>query len=128
MVESADVAPPGQAAHGARAAAPERAVLPKYVPLPVTPAAEFDLALLVPEELPAAKVEETMRAASGDLLERVVLFDEFKGQGIPAGQRSLAWRLTFRHPERTLREKEVEGRRAQLLRTLENQLGVRQRS
>ena len=128
VVESADVAPPGKAAHGARAAAAERAVLPKYAPLPVTPAAEFDLALLVPEEMPAAKVEETIRVASGELLERVVLFDEFKGQGVPTGHRSLAWRLTFRHPERTLRDKEVEGRRAQLLRTLENQLGVRQRS
>jgi phenylalanyl-tRNA synthetase beta chain len=98
-----------------------------YVPyraLPTTPAAEFDLALLVPDTLSAANVERVIRRAGGDLLERLSLFDEFRGEGVPAGQRSLAWRLTFRHPERTLRDKEIDGRRSQLLKTLENELGV----
>ena len=58
----------------------------------------------------------------------VTLFDEFRGAGIPAGTRSLAYRLTFRHSERTLKDKEIEGRRAQLLKTLESQLGVRPRT
>jgi len=62
------------------------------------------------------------------LLERLELFDEFRGEGLPAGHRSLAWRLTFRHPERTLRDKEIEGRRARLLQTLERELGVRPRT
>jgi phenylalanyl-tRNA synthetase beta chain len=73
-------------------------------------------------------VEQVLRQTGGELLERCVLFDEFRGTGIPAGMRSLAWRLTFRHPERTLRDKEIEGRRSQLLKTLESQLGVRPRS
>ncbi|MFN7458054.1 MAG: hypothetical protein ACK5U0_11690, partial [Gemmatimonas sp.] len=55
-------------------------------------------------------------------------FDEFRGAGIPAGMRSLAWRLTWRHPERTLRDKEIEGRRARLLELLEKDLGVRPRA
>ena len=59
-----------------------------------------------------------------ELLESVVVFDEYRGEHVPAGTRSLAWRLTFRHPERTLRDKEIEGRRAQLLRTLEKEIGV----
>ena len=100
----------------------------RYRPLPLTPAAEFDLALLVPDAVLAAQVERVLREVSGPQLERIVLFDEFRGTGIPAGTRSLAWRLTFRHPERTLREKELEGRRAQLLKTLEAQLGVRPRT
>ena len=95
-----------------------------YRALPTTPAAEFDLALLVPNDLPAAEVETVIRKASGELLERLALFDEFRGTGIPDGQRSLAWRLTFRHPERTLRDKEIDGRRSQLLKTLESELGV----
>ena len=65
-----------------------------------------------------------MRAISGDMLESLVLFDEFRGAGIPQGTRSLAWRLTFRHPERTLRDKEIDGRRSQLLKALEKDLGV----
>jgi phenylalanyl-tRNA synthetase beta chain len=96
----------------------------QFIPLPTTPAAEFDLALLVPDALPAAEVERVIRAGSGAMLEQVTLFDEFRGTGVPDGKRSLAWRLTFRHPERTLRDKEIDGRRSQLLKTLETELGV----
>ncbi len=96
----------------------------QFVPLPTTPAAEFDLALLVPNALPAAEVERVIRGSSGAMLEQVMLFDEFRGAGVPDGKRSLAWRLTFRHPERTLRDKEIDGRRSQLLKTLETELGV----
>jgi phenylalanyl-tRNA synthetase beta chain len=92
--------------------------------MPTTPSAEFDLALLVPDTLSAANVERVIRRAGGELLDRLSLFDEFRGDGVPAGKRSLAWRLTFRHPERTLRDKEIDGRRSQLLKTLENELGV----
>ena len=65
-----------------------------------------------------------MIKAAGAMLEQIALFDEFRGSGVPAGTRSLAWRLTFRHPERTLRDKEIDGRRSQLLKTLESELGV----
>jgi len=101
---------------------------PLFRPIPVTPAVEFDLALLVPVGTSAAAVEAVLRRSSGEMLERLELFDEFRGTGIPDGFRSVAWRLTFRHPERTLRDKEVEGRRDKLLRTLENELSVRPRT
>ncbi len=68
-----------------------------------------------------------LRTAGGELLERIVLFDEYRGEGLPAGVRSLAWRLTFRDPVRTLRDKEIEGRRQKILRSLESELGVRPR-
>ncbi|MBI3790685.1 MAG: hypothetical protein HY275_07380, partial [Gemmatimonadetes bacterium] len=100
----------------------------RYRPIPNTPPAQFDLALIVPDATPAAQVEAVIRRDAGELLESVVLFDEFRGKDIPAGHRSLAWALTFRHPERTLRDKEVEGRRAKLLKTLEGELGVRPRA
>jgi phenylalanyl-tRNA synthetase beta chain len=99
-----------------------------YRALPGTPASEFDLALIVPDDRSAAEVEAVIRRDAGELLERLTLFDEFRGGGVPMGARSLAWRLTFRHPERTLREKEIEGRRQKLVRTLEGELGVRTRS
>jgi phenylalanyl-tRNA synthetase beta chain len=99
----------------------------RYRPLATTPAVEFDLALVVPDRLTAADVEAVIRREAGDLLERLALFDQFRGPGMAEGHRSLAWRLTFRHPERTLREKEVDARRQKLLRTLESELGVRQR-
>jgi phenylalanyl-tRNA synthetase beta chain len=82
----------------------------------------------VPEEIPSSTVAATIRETAGDMLESLVVFDEFRGSGIPEGQRSLAWALTFRHPERTLRDKEVQGRTGKILSVLESKLGIRQRS
>lgn len=126
-VPSAHVAPAGRHAHSAPDSIP-RASPPAYLPIPASPAVELDLALLVPESLAAARVEELLRSASGELLERLALFDEYRGPGVEPGMRSLAWRLTLRHPERTLRDREVEGRRDRILRTLENELGIRPRT
>ena len=123
VMDSAPVAAPRTHAHDRPADDVARSFV-QFVALPTTPAAEIDLALLVPNDLPAAEVERVIVAAGGELLERVVLFDEFRGAGVADGVRSLAWRLTFRHPERTLRDKEIDGRRSQLLKTLESQLGV----
>jgi len=123
------VAEPGHSAHaGVRPAIAPPAAPVRFAALPTTPAAEFDLALLVRDDLPAAEVERVLRASASDMLEQLELFDEFRGAGVPEGMRSLAWRLTFRHPERTLRDKEIDGRRSQLLKSLENQLGVKPRT
>ena len=124
---NAPVASPGAHAHDARPATRHRPPV-RYRPLPTTPAAEVDLALLVPEGITAAEVERVLRSAGGELLERVALFDEYRGEGVPDGTRSLAWRLTFRDPARTLRDKEIEGRRQKVLRSLESELGVRPRA
>jgi phenylalanyl-tRNA synthetase beta chain len=96
----------------------------RYRALPTQPAAVFDLALIVPDNVASARVGETLRRASGELLESALVFDEYRGEGVPAGSRSLAWQLTFRHPERTLSAKEIEGRRAQLIKTLQQELGI----
>jgi len=126
-MSNSDVAPPGEHAHGVVVPAAPRVVTP-YRALPSTPASEFDLALLVPEGVRAADVERVIRSAAGDLLERVIAFDLYEGAGIEAGHRSVAWRLTLRHPERTLRDKEIDGRRARILSALQTELHVRQRT
>jgi len=126
-MSNGDVAPAGEHAHG-DAAAPSRRPTRPYRPLPSTPASEFDLALLVPNGTAAADVERVIRAAAGELLERLVPFDLYEGAGIDPGHRSVAWRLTLRHPERTLRDKEIEGRRARILSALTQELNVRQRT
>ncbi|MDQ2891340.1 MAG: phenylalanine--tRNA ligase subunit beta [Gemmatimonadota bacterium] len=101
---------------------------PVFAPLPIRPAAEFDVALLVPESVSAEDVRRVVRSEAGATLESLVAFDEFRGSAVPGGFRSVAWRLTFRHPERTLRDKEIEGRRARILRALDEELGVRPRT
>ena len=126
VIESSDVAPHGESAHRpfARGAPPIR----RYQDLPTTPAAEIDLALVVPDSVSAAQVEQVVRRVSGKLLERVEMFDRYVGPGVEPGHRSLAWRLTFRHAERTLREREIEARRSEILQALADELNVRPRA
>jgi phenylalanyl-tRNA synthetase beta chain len=99
-----------------------------YRPIPVTPRVQVDLALVAATSVTAAQIDEVIRREAGELLESLTLFDEFTGQGIPEGSRSLAWALTFRDPERTLKDKEVQGRTEKIVKALEGELGVRQRT
>ena len=126
VVESAAPAAQGQHSYvsDARGQRPNR----PFRPLPTNPAAEFDLALLLAAGQTAAEVETVIRETAGELLERLELFDEYVGDGVADGMRSVAWRLTFRHPERTLRDKEIDGRRAKILSALEKELNVRART
>ncbi len=71
------------------------------------PSSDVDLAFAVPDAIPAADVEATLRAAAGDLLERVVLFDVYRGAGLAAGTRSLAFHLRFTALDRTLTDTEI---------------------
>ena len=125
IMSSDDVAPAGKSAY--RVADRPLETGRRFVPLPSTPASEFDLALSVPDGVRAAEVEAVMRRVSGKLLESVELFDRYVGTGVEPGYRSLAWRLTFRHSERTLRDRELEARRSDILRALA-ELNVRQRA
>ncbi len=106
----------------------ERRPSRKYRAIPVMPAMEVDLALVVPDAIDSGKVSEMIRSVAGDLLESLDVFDEFRGPGIPDGSRSVAWRLTFRHPERTLRDREIQGRTDKILSTLEASLGIKKRT
>ncbi len=101
---------------------------PRYRPAPSQPASWVDITLLVPDSISASAVERSLLAAGDPLLERIELTTEYRGAPVPAGHRSLTWRLTFRHPERTLVEKQVEARRDKLLQALEATLGVRPRT
>jgi phenylalanyl-tRNA synthetase beta chain len=126
VYDASQVAPPGRHAH--REPSWTRISVPPYRPIPTTPVAPFDLALVLPGEVSAASVEEAIRRSAGELLEKLELFDEYKGEKLGGGARSVAWRLTLRHPERTLSAKEIEGRRKKILSVLESELDVRQRT
>lgn len=99
----------------------------RYVPLPKYPAVLRDLAVVAAEEVPYQQVEQTVRQAGGTLLESVRLFDVYRGERIPEGTRSLALSLTFRSPERTLTDEEVDGIVQQIVQALEG-IGARLRA
>jgi phenylalanyl-tRNA synthetase beta chain len=81
---------------------------PRFRPLPTTPAATRDLALLVPGAVGIDAVIMTVREAAGGLLETVGILDEYRGRELPTGRRSVAVRVVLRGRERTLRDADVE--------------------
>jgi phenylalanyl-tRNA synthetase beta chain len=83
------------------------------------PAVRQDLAVVVPEEVPAAAVEAAVRVGGGGLLAGLRVFDLYHGEQVGAGRKSLALRLEFRAPDRTLTDDEVADRRAAIEAELE---------
>jgi phenylalanyl-tRNA synthetase beta chain len=99
---------------------------PKFESLPATPPVERDIALVLPADVTAGQVEEILAKRGGKLLESTHVFDEFHGKDV--GGRSVAWRLVFRSPDRTLRDKDVDAVLSKILKELKEQLGVERRA
>jgi phenylalanyl-tRNA synthetase beta chain len=97
---------------------------PNATPLPRFPAATRDLAVVVPEAVPAGEVAEALRAAAGPLAERVSLFDLYRGEPVPAGHKSLAFHVVYRDPEATLTDKAVDAAHAAVARAAEARFGA----
>ncbi len=97
---------------------------PAFRPWPSTPAAQRDLALILPSGVTAEKVSAGLRKGGGRIVESVTVVDEFRGAGIAPGQRSVAFRLRFRDPERTLREQEIDRALERARQEVEETLGI----
>jgi phenylalanyl-tRNA synthetase beta chain len=92
------------------------------------PAVREDLAVIVPERVAAAEVLAVVRRAGSPLLTRVDVFDVYRDpERIGVGMVSLALRLTFRAPDRTLTDEEVAGKRRKISAALAEQLDGRVR-
>ena len=96
-------------------------------PLSRHPSVVRDIAILVGDTLSAETVRGTIRAAGPSTLVDVREFDRYQGKGIPDGQVSLALRLTFQAPDRTLTDAEVHTAMQRIVADLTSQLGAVQR-
>ena len=76
--------------------------------LPRHPSMTRDISILVADTLAAGTVRQTVQDNAPDTLVRVSEFDRYQGKGIPDGHVSLSLRLTFRAPDRTLTDPEVQ--------------------
>lgn len=94
-----------------------------YKSLPRFPASTRDLSLVCPETMPAGTIEKTLKASVGSILEKVELFDIYRGAQIGEGQKSLAYALTLRSADHTLTVEECDKAVQKALKAL-NLLGV----
>ncbi len=99
-------------------------LLREIKPVPQQPAVFQDIALVVDADLPAADVLALILEAGGGLLEQARLFDVYQGDPIPVGKKSLAYALTYRAPDRTLKDTEVAKVHAKIVRVAEKRLGA----
>ncbi len=95
---------------------------------PIEPISQYppvieDLAFIVDQDIPAQKVVDAIREAGRPYVVRVVLFDVYTGPGIPAGKRSLAFRVTYQAQDRTLTDKQVGKIRERIVRHVAKTLG-----
>jgi phenylalanyl-tRNA synthetase beta chain len=92
------------------------------------PSSDVDLAFEVDESVPAAAVERALRAANGELVVSVQLFDVYRGPGVADGSRSLAYRLRLQAPDRTLTDADVAAVRAQAIEAVQTAHAARLRA
>ncbi|MBV7335401.1 phenylalanine--tRNA ligase subunit beta [Chloroflexi bacterium TSY] len=82
-----------------------------------------DLAFEVAESVTVRQVEDALRKAGGEILTAVDLFDIYRGDPIPDAHKSMAYRLTYQSPKRSLSEKEVAKLRQRIIRHIEKVTG-----
>jgi phenylalanyl-tRNA synthetase beta chain len=90
--------------------------------LPQFPSIRRDVAMLVPEATTHESVLQTVKQTKPANLENVELFDVFRGKNVPDGQKSLAYAFTYRAPEKTLTDAEVNAAHAKIVEALKSQL------
>ena len=101
---------------------------PKFKSYSTYPPSDRDIAFFAPVNLTVADIEKTIIKAGKNLLDSVQLFDEYRGENVPEGQRSLAFRLIYRLGDRTLTDADVEPVHQKVRDTLVEKFGVSLRS
>ena len=98
-----------------------------YKPLPKFPATTRDFSFVCPEEMEVGSIMAVMVKAGGKLVENVALFDIYRGESIGAGNKSVAFRVTLRAPDKTLTVEEADKVSKKILKDLEFKLGLKLR-
>lgn len=91
-----------------------------YKPLPKFPATTRDLSLICDDTLPAGTIEKTIKNAAGKLLEKVTLFDVYKGKQIEEGKKSISYSISMRSHDGTLTDEQADSVMKKVLKALKD--------
>ncbi len=86
----------------------QAANIPEFQEISRYPAIRRDLAVVINQAIPAQALVDLARRTAGEYLVNLELFDEYRGEGIDSGRKSIAMGLTFQDSSRTLNEEDVE--------------------
>lgn len=102
----------------------------RFIVKPISryPVVVQDIALIVDESVQAARLQELIRQTGGAVLNRVQLFDVYRGAPLPAGKKSLAYTLTFQALDHVLSDTDAGKLREKIVRRLEREMGAGLRS
>jgi len=98
-----------------------------YKPLPKFPDSQRDISMLVKDDITVKDIEKIIKEKGGKFLEKIQLFDVYKGKQIKDGFKSVAYNITFRANDKTLTDDEVNTTMKKILKTLEEKLNVQLR-
>lgn len=96
-------------------------------PISTYPPVVEDLAFEVTEEVTAHQVQQAIRQGGDERLVAIDLFDIYRGEPLPVGHKSMAYRLTYQSLQRGLNEKEVNHLRQRIIKTVESATGAKLR-
>jgi phenylalanyl-tRNA synthetase beta chain len=99
-----------------------------FQPYSTYPPSDRDIAFFVSTQTSVADLERTIRQVGNTLLDSVELFDEYRGDKVAVGQRSLAFRLVYRASDRTLTDNDIEPIHQKIRETLVEKFRVELRS
>lgn len=99
----------------------------QFVPIPRYPLMKRDIALLVPEQVPAGDLLDAVRNHRAEHVESVEIFDVYSGKPIEAGMKSVALSVTYRSPEKTLDDVTVDRIHEKIVNSLMANFGGRYR-
>ena len=105
------------------AVVPERA----YAPMSRMPALHLDLALIIDQDVPSDAVATAIRETGGSWLVDLELFDVYRGAQVGEAKKSLAYRLTFQAPDRTLTSEQANRQRERIVQALRERFGAEMR-
>ena len=101
-----------------------RGPVPTYSSLPKFPPVARDMALVAPEDLPVEEPLDFIHSLKQTLLERVEIFDIFRSEQLGADKKSIAYRLTYRAPDRSLTDEEVNAIHGKVIEKVTKKFGA----
>lgn len=82
--------------------------IPSYTQIPKYPSVARDIAFILDEDVNAGDVKELIEEVGEPLVNRVDIFDVYQGANLEEGKKSIAYSLLYQHPDKTLKDDEVE--------------------